>query len=282
MDVVVLLSIPALVVAAGLVRLFLRQDSLVFRPSRPLDRTPADYALPYEDLRLAGGDGSGISGWWIPNPSSRQVVIFFHGSEGNLAHGLPTARFLHSLGVNALLVEYPGYGADASRPSEDGCYRAAEAAWELVVREKSFAPGEVILFGFSIGTAVATYLAAGRACAGLVLHSAFTSVPDLAARSYPWLPVRPFCRTKMNSLERIRQSRAPLLMIHSRDDEHIPIDNARRLYRRAPGRKRFVTLGGAHGGGSWPYQDGVLEAWRQLLTRQTASWEVDRGVDASA
>jgi fermentation-respiration switch protein FrsA (DUF1100 family) len=282
MDLVVLLSIPAVVALLALGRLFLRQDSLVFRPSGRLDRTPADYALPYEDLCLVGGDGSGVSGWWIPSRPGGQTVIFFHGSEGNLAHGLPTARFLNSLGVNALLVEYPGYGADASRPSEDGCYQVAEAAWDLVVEQKSFAPGQVILFGFSLGTAVATYLAARRACAGLVLHSGFTSVPDLAARSYPWLPVRLFCRTKMNSLERIQQSRAPLLMLHSRDDEQIPIDNARRLYRRAPGRKRFVTLCGSHGGGSWPYQPGVLEAWRQLLTRQTASWEVGWGVDASA
>src|SRR5215213_5160699 len=141
MDLAVLLAIPAVVALLALGRLFLRQDSLVFRPSRRLDRTPADHALPYEDLRLAGGDGSDVSGWWIPSPPSHQAVIFFHGSEGNLAHGLPAARFLNSLGVNALLVEYPGYGDDASRPSEAGCYQVAEAAWELVVEQKSFAPG---------------------------------------------------------------------------------------------------------------------------------------------
>jgi pimeloyl-ACP methyl ester carboxylesterase len=286
MDAAFLLLIPAVVLLLLLLalgRLFVRQDSLIFRPSRQLGRrTPADYALPYEDLHLVGRDGNRVSAWWIPSPHSHQAVVFFHGSDGNLAHEFRTARFLNSLGVSALLVEYPGYGADRSRPSEDGCYRAAEAAWDLVVDHKSFAPDQVILFGFSLGTAVATHLAAQRTCAGLVLHSGFTSVPDLAARIYPWLPVRPFCRTKMDSLRRIQRCRAPLLMIHSRDDEHIPIDNARRLYQRAPGRKRFVTLCGSHFGSSWPNQPEVIEAWRQLLTRQTASWEVGHAGDPDA
>ena len=184
-------------------RLFIRQNSIVFRPSAPLDRTPADCGVRYDEVRLSGSDGSRLRAWWLPAEQSEQVVVYFHGSGGNLSLELPVVRFLAALGVNALLVEYPGYGGDGGRPSERGCYLAGEAAWEFVVRRRGFAAEQVILFGMSLGAAVATYLAAGRRCGGLVIHSGFTSVPDLAARLYPYLPVRPFCRTRMDNLRRI-------------------------------------------------------------------------------
>jgi uncharacterized protein len=107
-------------------------------------------------------------------------------------------------------------------------------------------------------------------------------VPDLAARMYPYLPVRWFCRIRMDSLERIGRCRAPVLMVHSIDDEHIPIDNVQRLYRRAPGPKRFVVLRGSHRGNSWQHQPPVLQAWCQLLDRRTTSWEISNGGDQRA
>jgi pimeloyl-ACP methyl ester carboxylesterase len=207
-------------------------------------------------------------------------VVYFHGSDGDLTREVPVARFLHTLGVNALLVEYPGYCGDGARPSERGCYLAADAGWEHVVRQRAVNPQQIILFGHSLGGAAATYLAARTACGGLVIHSGFTSVPDLAARVFPYLPVRPFCRTRMDSLARIGLCRAPVLMIHSADDEHVPIDNARRLYGRAPGPKRFIVLRGSHWGTPWQNQSPVLDAWRQLLGSRTASWEA--GVPAAS
>jgi len=265
-----LLVPPALLALVVLGRLFLRQDSFVFRPSGRLDRTPADVGLNYEEVRLGGADGARPRAWWLPAAGSEQAVVYFHGSDGNLSRELAVARFLAGLGVNALMVEYPGYGGDGRRPSERGCYRTGEAAWDFVRHRAE--PDRVVLYGMSLGAAVATYLAAGRRCGGLVIHSGFTSVPDLAARLYPYLPVRIFCRTRMDNLRRIADCTAPVLMIHSEDDEHIPVGDARRLYRRAPGPKRFVAIRGSHFAGSWRHQPAVLDAWRELLGRRTGSW----------
>src|SRR5687768_12567045 len=103
-------------------RLYFRQDTLIFRPGPLLDASPASCALAFQDVRLACPDGRTSRAWWIPTAGSQQTVIFFHGSDGNITHELPIAMFLHSLSVNALLVEYPGYDLDGVRPDERGCY----------------------------------------------------------------------------------------------------------------------------------------------------------------
>jgi fermentation-respiration switch protein FrsA (DUF1100 family) len=264
-----LLLPPALLALVLLTRLFLRQDRIVFRPSGPAGRTPAAAGLAYEEVRI----GAAPRGWWLPAAGSEQAVVYFHGSDGNLGQELAVAGFLAALGVNALLVEYPGYGGDGGRPTERGCYAAGEAAWDFT-RRRGFAADRIVLYGVSLGAAVATYLAAARPCGGLVVHSGFTSVPDLAARRYPYLPVRPFCRTRMDSLRRIGDCAAPVLVIHSEDDEHIPVTHARRLFDRAPGPKRFVAIRGSHFGAAWRHQPAVADAWRELLSRRTGSWSV--------
>lgn len=268
-----LLLVPPTAAVVLLARLFLGQQRRVFRPSGRTGRTPADSGIAYEEVRLACADGSTPRAWWVPAPGADRTVVYFHGSDGNLAHEVPVAGFARVLGVNALMVEYPGYGADGGRPSEHGCYRVADAGWDFVVRQRAVDPHRVILFGHSLGGAVAAYLAAREPCGGLVLHGGFTSVPDLAARMYPYLPVRPFCRTRLNSLERIGRCRAPVLVVHSAHDDHIPLDDALRLYRRARGPKRLVVLHGSHRGHSWRHQPAVVAAWRELIDRRTDSWD---------
>jgi uncharacterized protein len=275
--VLVLLLIPVAVAAVLLTRLFVRQDRLIFRPGPVLDRSPASIGIPHEELRLPLGDGTSVTAWWVAGAAEAPVVLYFHGSEGNLTHELTVVHFLNSLGVNALLVEYVGYGWDELRPNEAGCYRTAEAAWAHVTRERGFAEDRVILFGHSLGAAVAARSAAGRSCAGLVLQGGFTSVSDLAARAYPYLPVRPFLRTRMEALEPVRRSRCAVLVIHSRDDEHVPYEQGRRLFDEARAPKKLVTLTGSHFGRAWHRSPEIRAAWRELLTRDFSTWAAAAG-----
>jgi pimeloyl-ACP methyl ester carboxylesterase len=257
-----------------LVRLYLRQDKLVFRPTRSTARDPSQYGFPFCDLQLALSDGSRVRSWWIPNAESNQAVIFFHGSDGNITHELPTVQFLYSLPVNVLVVEYPGYEMNGVRPSERGCYLAAEAAWHFLIQEKGFDSNRAILYGQSLGGAVATYLCASHAsCGGLVIQSGFTSVPDLAAYIYPYLPVRVFCYTRMDSLQRIAHCTCPLLIIHSQEDEHIPIQQAQRLFHHALSAKKFVTIRGLHSGFRWQLRPEIRAAWLELLRGEVQIWE---------
>jgi uncharacterized protein len=201
------------------------------------------------------------------------VVLFFHGSDGNLGYELPTLRFLHALGTSVLMIDYPGYGRSGGHPNEKGCYEAAEAAWTFLLEHKRVQPADIVLFGRSLGSAVATYLSASRASGGLVFQSGFSSVPDMANVLFPYLPVRPFCRTRMDSLARIRRIHAPILCLHSPDDEHIPIAQALKIYARAPGPKRLVRFAGSHSSTQWRGTPEVGAAWKELLDGRTSGWE---------
>jgi pimeloyl-ACP methyl ester carboxylesterase len=273
---VYVLAIAAVVLLAAVVvplaRLFLRQDRLIFRPGPVLDRTPASIGLRYEELVLPAPDGGGVPAWWIAAGPDAPAVVYFHGSDGNITRELNAVQFLHALGVNVLLVEYDGYGGDGRRPNESGCYRTVDAAWDHLLGVRGFPEDRVILFGHSLGAAVAARGAAGRSCGGLVLESGFTSVPDLAARAYPYLPVRPFLRTRLNALESVRHSRCAVLVIHSQDDEHIPYDLGRRLYEEARTTKKLVTLRGSHFSRAWQRSAESTAAWRELLTHDFVTW----------
>jgi fermentation-respiration switch protein FrsA (DUF1100 family) len=112
----------------------------------------------------------------------------------------------------------------------------------------------------------------GRECGGLVILSGFTSVRSVAARAYPYLPVRPFVRVRMDTLDAVRGSHCPTLVIHSRDDEHIPYEQGVQLFDAAPSPKKLVTLRGTHFGHMWRHSTDVREAWRELLARDLGSW----------
>jgi fermentation-respiration switch protein FrsA (DUF1100 family) len=252
--------------------LFWRQDRLIFHPSAVLDYTPADLGLPFEDLYLPGPAGGRLNLWWVESPGAKKTVLFFHGTGGNLGNTLAALRFHLSLGANVLLVDYPGYGRSDGRPSERGLLAAGEAAWAHAREARGIPADDLILHGQSLGTGVATYLAASRACGGLVFQSGMTSVPDLAARAYPWLPTKPFCRTRLDSLSRIGRCACPILVIHSADDRTIPLRHAERIYRRASGPKAFVRLAGPHLDGRWAQLPALRARWRELLDGQVDGW----------
>ncbi len=275
--VAVLLAIPVVVGLVLGARLFLRQDRIIFRPGPILDRTPATIGVDHEELRLETVDGEHVAAWWVPGAGSGSVVVYFHGSDGNLTHEVPVVRFLHALGVDTLLVEYAGYGRDAHRPSETSCYRTADAAWHHVTEERGLPEERVILFGHSIGAAVAARTAAKRTCGGLVLQSGFASLRELAARTYPYLPVRPFLRSRFDAETSVRATHAPVLVVHSLDDEHVPFEHATRLFAAAALPKKLVALHGSHFGHAWIKSPSIHAAWHELLARDFCAWEEPAG-----
>jgi uncharacterized protein len=275
----VVLAVPAaglVLILVFAVRLFLRQGQIVFRPRAEFNsRSPADFGIAFRDVFLECADGIKVHGWWVPG-RLRKTIVYFHGSDGNLTYELSTLRFLTQLGASVLLIDYPGYGRSDGRCSERLCYQAADAAWAFAHGTQGVPAPDVVLFGQSLGTAVATYLAASRECGGLVFQSGFSSVPDIAAALFPLVPVPLiwlFARTRMNSLRRVADCRCPVLVMHSRGDEHIPIAQARAVFTRAPGPKKFVELHGVHHSGEWRHDSRVLAAWRELVDGETAAWE---------
>lgn len=242
----------ALLYAALLALLWLRQESMLFLPgipSRQLAATPADIGLSYEALRLVTADGETLDAWFIPASPERAVLLFFHGNAGNISHRLDSLRIFHELGLSVLIFDYRGYGRSSGRPSEQGTYEDARAAWRYLVEQRGVAANRIVLFGRSLGGAVATRLATEHQPAGLIVESTFRSVPALAAEIYWFLPVRSLARLEYPAERLISSVQAPVLVVHSTEDEIIPFRHGEALHAAAGPSARLLALRGDHNTG---------------------------------
>lgn len=243
--------------------LFTFQQRLVFFPTHgDYPATPGFIDLSWRDVSLTTDDGVRIAAWFVEGPDEdAPVVLFFHGNAGDMSHRLATLGALHELGAATLMIDYRGYGRSAGSPDEDGLYRDARAAWQWLTGEAGYAAERIVIFGRSLGGAVAAWLAARHRPAGLVLESAFTSVPDLAAHHYPWLPARSLARYDFDTEAALARVECPVLIAHSPDDEIVPFDHADVLATVRPGATQRVRLSGSHNDPSLELDAG----WRQTL-----------------
>ena len=211
--------------------------------------TPAQLQLPFEELRIMTADGEQLHGWFVPAADARGSVLFLHGNAGSIVHRLDWLPLFQRLRLSALLVDYRGFGQSTGRPSEAGTHADAEAAWRHLTEARGIPAARIVVMGESLGAAVAARLAARARPAALVLHSAFTSAPDLAADLYPFLPARQLTRYAYDTLAAVRELRCPLLVAHSPGDEIVPLAHGRRLYEAASVPKQWLELAGGHNDG---------------------------------
>jgi fermentation-respiration switch protein FrsA (DUF1100 family) len=270
-------SVPSLLGVLGLLALgylallgfmYFTQNSLLFLPEiggRDLDSTPERFGLEYREVTLTTSDGESLHGWFLPAPGARYTLLFFHGNAGNISHRLDSLLLFRQLGLSQLIFDYRGYGRSSGRPSEAGLYRDAQAAWDYLTGERGLEPGQIVLFGRSLGAAPAVWLAVRERPAGLIVESSFTSVPDLGAALYPWLPVRWLSRLEFDSRSRISRVGAPLLVVHSRDDEIIPFAHGQALFGAAKPPKRLLELRGGHNDGFLVSREHYLNGLRSFF-----------------
>jgi uncharacterized protein len=228
---------------------FVMQSRLIYFPDTTIAIPPQAYGLRYEDVRIRTEDGETLGAWWIQAPSARGTVLLFHGNAGNISHRIDYAKMFQSLGYSILLVDYRGYGTSTGSPSENGMYRDAAASWHWLTETRGIKPTDIVIFGESLGGGIATWLAVHEKPGALVLASTFTSVPDLAAQLYPFLPVRLISRYRYRSLERVSQLSLPIFIAHSPQDEIIPYSHGRRLFEAAREPKTFLEMQGGHNEG---------------------------------
>jgi uncharacterized protein len=239
----VLRILVLLAVVGALLLLF--EKRLIYFPTAALEATPAGLGLAHEELSLRAADGVRLHGWFLPVKDSRGSVVVCHGNAGNVSHRLDRALFLQSrLQLSVLLFDYRGYGRSEGSPDEAGTYRDARAAYGWL-REHGQAPDRIVIFGESLGAAVALELALDAPARALVLESPFTSIPDMARAAYPFLPVWPLVRTRYDNLSKVGRLRMPLLVLHGDRDTLVPFAQARRLFEAAPEPKRFFAIPGA-------------------------------------
>lgn len=231
--------------------LFLSQEKLVYYPQlgRELRSTPGDHGLDYEPLTLVTPDGERLDAWFVPKSGAQASVLILHGNAGNISHRLDSIAMFHRLGYSVLIFDYRGYGGSTGQPSEAGLYRDAQTAWDYLVRQRNIPSRRIILFGESLGGAVAAWLAGRERPGALVLSSAFISIPELAADLYPWLPAKWLARLRYDTRAALARITCPVLIAHSPDDEIVPFRHGLALYAAAPQPKEFLPLAGDHNDG---------------------------------
>jgi fermentation-respiration switch protein FrsA (DUF1100 family) len=254
-------------VTTGLIGLLISQQRrLIYFPT-PGPLPNAAMVLPNgQDVEIETDDGIRLGGWYFPVDGGDYAVLVFAGNAGDRSTRVALASALNRMGGSVLLFDYRGYGGNPGRPSEDGLAADARAAQAWLAAQ----PGveEIVYFGESIGAAVAVGLAVDRPPHALVLRSPFTSLPDVAAVHYPWLPVRRLLLDRFPSLDRIASLRVPLLVIAGDRDDIVPEPMSRRLYDAANEPKRYLLVPGAgHNDLELLAGRQMLDAIRRLLTR---------------
>jgi len=222
-------------------------DRFIFLPSRhPEGEWQArDHAsIPVDEVEYTVSDGTRLVAWHSRPPNPRCTFLYFHGNAGNISHRLFVLESLASIGVATFGVDYRGYGKSGGSPSEKGILTDGEGSWGHLTVRIGERPERIVLFGKSLGGVPAIDLAAKVKCAGLIVQSSFTSIPDIASRAIPIFPFRWFMKSTMDNRKRIAQARCPVLVVHSRDDEIIPFEHGEKLHAAAPAPNWFAEFQG--------------------------------------
>jgi len=221
-----------------------RQRSFIYFPPRDYPITPRHARLAFEDVRLTTEDGVRIAAWWIPAADPQApVLMYFHGNGANLASFVDVARSCHREGLAFFALDYRGYGASGGTPTEMGLYRDATAGYAWLAARGS--GGRVIAYGQSLGSAVASWLAAHAPVAGLILEASLPSTRQMARRHYPWLVVPEFLiLDRFSTVDHLTAVTCPVLVIHGEQDEISPHSFGRLVFAAAREPKEFLPVPG--------------------------------------
>lgn len=251
--------------------LFLNQSRLLYYPnlpSRAVIATPDRAGLAYESVQIFTEDGVRLDGWFLPaGRESRGVLLFFHGNAGNISHRLESLKIFSGLGLDVLIFDYRGYGRSEGKASEQGTYLDAEAAWRYLTDERRIPAKNIVLFGRSLGAAIAAHLATRHTPRALIMESGFTSAPDIARRYYRIFPVHWLARFRYDAMEYLASVHCPVLIVHSPDDEIIPIQHGRALFAAANEPRTFLEIRGSHNEGFLASERTYIDGLDVFLTR---------------
>lgn len=235
-----------------LLLIFLLQSHLLYFPKveKTISVTPDQLGYGFESVKFKTADNEILHGWFVPAPDTATgTVLFLHGNAGNIAHRLEYLPMFRQLGLNLFIFDYRGYGQSSGSPTEAGTYADALAAWQYLIDARGIPPSAIVLYGESLGGAIAAWLAAQKHAALLVLSSVFTSVPDLAQTIYPFLPARWISRFEYNTLEYLESVNCPVFVAHSPHDEIVPFLHGVKLFETVTTPKQFLSLAGGHNEG---------------------------------
>lgn len=234
---------------AILVVMMFFENNLIFVPLKYPQGNWQPTGVEFEDAWFRAADDVQLHGWYVPHEDPLAVVLFCHGNAGNVTHREDVLRALYEIcGVSVLVFDYRGYGRSQGSPDEEGVLADARAARTWLAEREGIPEERIVLMGESLGGAVAVHLAAESGAAGVVLENSFSSLPDVAAYHFPWLPVRLLMQTRLDATEKIASYTGPLFQSHGDCDTIVPYEYGRRLFDAAKlaQPKEFLTIPGCN------------------------------------
>jgi len=245
--------------------MYLFQSKMIFLPSTNLLITPEKAGLKAEDVWLETEDAEKLHGWYFPNNENEYVVVLSHGNAGNISNRIDIAKFLQQAGFSVLIYDYRGYGQSSGRPGEKGFYTDINAVIEYLKEDKNYTESHMIMYGRSMGGAVASYAAKSYNVGGLVLDSAFKNIESMVRDLYPFIPSS-MARYEFPTLNYLRQvSGIPVMIMHSPNDSIVDISHGKSLFGMANEPKMFVELRGGHNDNFHASVDIHAKKWREFL-----------------
>ena len=218
--------------------LYVGQRFFMYFPSQDMPQ-PQDLKV----IKLNTADGLTLTAWYKPAEDGKPTFIYFHGNGGNIAMREPAAELFTRRGFGILLVEYRGYGGNPGTPTELGLYQDADAAYAFL-RERGVPADCIILFGESLGCAIAVDLASRKPVAALILRAPFTSMPEVGRKHYPLLPLSLFVKDRYASIKKIGKLNIPIVIAHGTSDKIVPYKLGQKLFAQANQPKEFLSYAG--------------------------------------
>ena len=271
---IVLRNLKSIVVAGTLLSLMIGgmvvffEESLIYFPTKyPIGNWNTSNRKPcgIEDVYFEAADGVKTHGWFLERPKSDRVLVYFHGNAGSIADRYEWGCQLVQSGASVLMVEYRGYGRSEGRPGEAGFYEDAEAVWTWLLEKRGYLAHQIVLYGKSLGGAVAAELALRHPPGALILQSTFTSIPEMAKRVVPFVP-KFLIRTRFDTQMKVPNIACPILVIHSEADEIVPFAMGERLANAAPNLKEFMRFSSyGHNDLIWNEAASIIAGIRRLI-----------------
>ncbi|KTD20191.1 alpha/beta hydrolase [Legionella londiniensis] len=246
-----LLIMGVLIVIILMFFMYIWQRHLIYLPSKERPK-PKDYqASDMEVIAIHTEDGLTLNSWYKAAREGRPTILYLHGNAGHIGFRIPLVRRFMNEGIGVLLLEYRGYGGNKGSPSEQGLYQDGQAAVKFLQMQGVKAQ-KLVLYGESLGTGVAIKLALETQACALILQTPFTSLADLARYHYPWMVIKPWDR--FDSLKRIAEIKAPVLVLHGKRDQIVPYEQGLALYQKANEPKELKAYEHGHHLNLWNYK----------------------------
>jgi pimeloyl-ACP methyl ester carboxylesterase len=222
------------------------ENRLIFHPTTEIARTPRDVGLEYQDLYFTTADNVRLNGWFIPHPQASATMIWFHGNAGNIGDRVDNIKLLHDkTRISIFIFDYRGYGRSPGSSSETTTYLDGEAAMKFVRRQLKVESKNLVIFGRSLGAAVAAEMASRHDSRAVILESPFASIGEMVKVMLPALPIGPLLSAKFDVIDKVGKITAPLLVLHGDQDEIIPFEQGQRVFAAARHPKQFYPIKGA-------------------------------------